>query len=134
MILRGDTHVGWVGGISHEWHVDDPLGFLDGSAYQSLVGSGDAAIAEGSVHATKGGVGTGKDDDSGGIHAKSVDDHFVGAVGFVAVGVKDGLGEGRVVGLVGDTEDSSGLVDDDDVLILKDDDDDDDDRLDDMML
>ena len=50
-----------------------------------------------------------------------MDDHFVGAVGFVSIGVKDGLGEGRVVGLVGDTEDSSGLVYDDDVLILKDD-------------
>ena len=121
MIISGDTHVGWVGGISHEWHVDDTLGFLDGSTYQGLVGSGDTAIAEGSVHATKGGIGTGKNDNSGGIHAKSVDDHFVGAVGFVTVGVKDGLGEGRVVGLVGDTKDSSGLVNNDDVLILKDD-------------
>ena len=51
MIISGDTHVGWVGGISHEWHVDDTLGFLNGSTYQSLVGSGNAAITEGSVHA-----------------------------------------------------------------------------------
>merc|ERR1719162_607687 len=45
MIISGDTHAGRVGGISHEWHVDDTLGFLDGSTYQSLVGSGDAGVA-----------------------------------------------------------------------------------------
>lgn len=90
------------------------------AADQGLVLACDLSGAEECVHLAEGGVCAGEYDEAGGVHAQSVDYHFVHAAGFGAVLVEDGLVEGWVGGVfAGDGEDSGWFGNDDNVLVFE---------------
>mmetsp|Transcript_5807 Transcript_5807/g.10479 ORF Transcript_5807/g.10479 Transcript_5807/m.10479 type:complete len:300 (-) Transcript_5807:128-1027(-) len=122
VIVGTDPHEGGVLVIPHEGEVDASRIGRDVPAHESLVVAGDLTGAEEGVHSAKGGVGASEDDEAGGVHSQSVDDHFVHAAGFGSVLVEDGLVQGRVaLVLARDGEDAGRLADHDYVFVFVDD-------------
>ena len=85
-----------------------------------LVLAGDLTGTKEGVHSAESSVSAGENYEAGGIHAQSVDDHFVHSAGFGTELVKDGLVQGGVRFVLSwNSEDAGWLADNDNVLILE---------------
>mmetsp|Transcript_21336 Transcript_21336/g.45618 ORF Transcript_21336/g.45618 Transcript_21336/m.45618 type:complete len:207 (-) Transcript_21336:226-846(-) len=91
VVVGAHPHEGRVLVVPHQGEVDRPAVLSDVTAHERLVVAGDLPGTEEGVHAPQGGVRAGEDDESGGVHAQSVDHHLVHPAGFGPEAIKDGL-------------------------------------------
>lgn len=90
------------------------------TTYQRLVLSGDLPRAEEGIHGTKSSVGASEDNKTGGVHAQSVNHHFIHTTRLGTITIKDGLVQGWVALVFsGDGKDTGWFADDNDVFILE---------------